>query len=55
MMILGVSRTAYAKDFGKAGATFEIKEEGFVTMMQRKLKNVNLEEQKQKMQDLARK
>lgn len=47
--------TVFAKDFGKCGATFEIKEEGFVAMMQRKLKEVNLAEHEQKMKDLARK
>lgn len=47
--------TAIAKDFGKQAATFEIKEEGFVSMMQRKLQSLNLAEHQQKMQDLARK
>lgn len=47
--------TVFAKDFGKYGTTFEIKEEGFVAMMQRKLKGVNLAEHEQKMKDLARK
>jgi conjugal transfer pilus assembly protein TraW len=47
-------KSVLAKDFGKQGATFEIKEEGFITMMQRKLKNVNLTEHEQKMQALAR-
>lgn len=44
-----------SKDFGKQGAIFEIKEEGFVSMMQRKLKKLNLAEHQQKMQDVARK
>ncbi|WP_341753547.1 hypothetical protein [Candidatus Tisiphia endosymbiont of Dioctria rufipes] len=47
--------TAIAKDFGKQSATFEIKEEGFVSMMQRKLQNLNSAEYQQEMQDLARK
>lgn len=47
--------TALAKDFGKQAATFEIKEEGFVRMMHRKLENLNFAEHQQKMQDLARK
>jgi len=50
-----LSNTALAKDFGKQGATFEIKEEGFVSMMQRKLQDVNLTEHEKKMKDLARK
>ena len=49
------SNAALAKDFGKQGTTFEIKEEGFVAMMQRKLKGVNLAEHEQKMKDLAKK
>jgi conjugal transfer pilus assembly protein TraW len=47
--------TAIAKDFGKQGSTFEIKEEGFVSMMHRKLQSLNLAEYQQKMQDVARK
>jgi conjugal transfer pilus assembly protein TraW len=47
--------TAIAKDFGKQAATFEIKEEGFVSMMHRKLQSLNLAEHQQKMQDVARK
>jgi len=50
-----LSNAALAKDFGKQGATFEIKEEGFISMMQRKLKELNLAEYEQKMKDLARK
>ena len=50
-----LNNTVLAKDFGKQGTTFEIKEEGFVAMMQRKLKGVNLAEHEQKMKDLARK
>lgn len=55
LLLCSLSNVAVAKDFGKQGATFEIKEEGFVAMMQRKLKGVNLAEHEQKMKDLARK
>ena len=55
IICLAFSHVAIAKDFGKQGATFEIKEEGFVSMMQRKLQSLNLAEYQQKMQDLARK
>lgn len=55
IICLAFSHVAIAKDFGKQGATFEIKEEGFVSMMQRKLQSLNLAEHQQKMQDLARK
>jgi conjugal transfer pilus assembly protein TraW len=54
-VFFSLSSTVLAKDFGKQGNTFEIKEEGFVSMMQRKLKGVNLAEHEQKMKDLARK
>ena len=54
-VFFSLSSTALAKDFGKQGTTFEVKEEGFVAMMQRKLKGVNLAEHEQKMKDLARK
>ncbi|MFU7500771.1 MAG: conjugal transfer protein TraW [Candidatus Tisiphia sp.] len=55
IICLAFSHVTIAKDFGKQAATFEIKEEGFVSMMQRKLKSINLAEYQQKMQDLARK
>lgn len=55
IVVCSLSNMVFAKDFGKCGATFEIKEEGFVAMMQRKLKEVNLAEHEQKMKDLARK
>lgn len=42
-----------AKDFGKQGATFVIKEEGFVSMMQRKLQMVDIAKHQQEMQDVA--
>ncbi|WPY01946.1 Conjugal transfer protein TraW (plasmid) [Candidatus Trichorickettsia mobilis] len=54
-VFFSLSSAVLAKDFGKQGATFEIKEEGFVAMMQRKLKGVNLADHEQKMKDLARK
>jgi conjugal transfer pilus assembly protein TraW len=46
---------AIAKDFGKQGASFEIKEEGLQAMIKRKLADLNLQEHYQKMQDLAKK
>ncbi len=45
----------HAKDFGKVGTSFEIKEEGFLTMIYRKLKAVDVEKEQKKMQELARK
>ena len=55
IVVCSLSNPVFAKDFGKHGATFEIKEEGFVSMMRRKLKEINLAEHEQKMKDLARK
>jgi conjugal transfer pilus assembly protein TraW len=45
----------FAKDFGKQGTTFEIKEEGFVSMMQRRLSSINLAEHEKMMEDIASK
>lgn len=55
LFFYGNINNAIAKDFGKQAATFKIKEEGFVSMMQRKLQQLNLGDHQQKMQDLARK
>ncbi len=38
-----------AKDFGKIGHVFEIREEGFLSMVKRKLQNIDIEKQQQKM------
>ena len=54
ILCCSLSNNALAKDFGKQGMTLEVKEEGFVAMMQRRLKDVNLAEHEQKMKDLAR-
>src|SRR3978361_245693 len=43
-----------AADFGKQGNTFPIKEEGFITMIQRKLKNIDLAEHQEKMRTHAK-
>ncbi len=43
-----------ARDLGKMGQTFEIKEEPFVEMMKRKAKDVDMEKEKGKMQKLAK-
>lgn len=44
-----------ARDFGKMGATFEIKEEGFISMIKRKLKTIDLAEHEEKMRAIVRK
>ncbi len=42
-----------AKDLGKYGVTTEVKEEGFLAMISRKLKTINIEEHQEKMQKQA--
>lgn len=42
-----------AKDLGKYGVTTEVQEEGFLAMIARKLKTINIEEQQEKMQRKA--
>lgn len=46
---------AEAKVFGKYGNSFEIKEEGFLEMIYRKLKTVDIEKEQQKMVDITKK
>jgi conjugal transfer pilus assembly protein TraW len=54
LLIITLSNTKIiAKDFGKYGMSFEIKEEGFVEMIQRKLASVDIEEEQNKMTKLA--
>jgi conjugal transfer pilus assembly protein TraW len=45
---------ALAVDLGKRGTTFEIKEEGFVAMMIRKLKTLDLDKENEKMKRIAK-
>lgn len=47
-------RQAQGYDFGTIGTSFGIKEEGFVSMMMRKLKEVDFEKEQEKMEKLAR-
>ena len=49
------SLSVQAVDFGKQGNTFPIKEEGFIAMIQRKLKNINIDEHQGKMRTHAKK
>lgn len=46
--LVAISFEVLAKDFGKVGNSFEIKEEGFLSMVKRKLHNVDIEEHQQK-------
>lgn len=51
-MLLG--EIAIAKDLGKRGNVFEIKEESFIAMMKRKLESVDIEKHQQKMENIAK-
>ena len=50
-----ITSKANAKDYGVQGYTFEIKEEGFLAMIYRKLKSLDMQQEQKKMQDIARK
>ena len=54
IIVLGNNQSVLAKDFGKQGTSFEVKEEGFIAMIKRKLSGLNMEEQERKMQELAK-
>lgn len=54
LIVIGSNNRTFAVDLGKRGMTFGVKEEGFVAMMIRKLKNLDLEKENEKMQALAR-
>lgn len=54
LLLLGSNSMAFGVDFGKRGMSFGVKEESFVAMMIRKLKNLDLEKENKKMQALAR-
>jgi len=55
LICIFVKVPAQAKDFGKMGHTFEIKEEGFLSMIMRKLRSVDIDAQNQKMIEIAKK
>jgi hypothetical protein len=44
LMILLTTHIALGKDFGKQGATFAVKEEGFLAMIMRKLQSLDIAE-----------
>jgi conjugal transfer pilus assembly protein TraW len=56
LILAGVlwNNSALAVDFGKRGASFAIKEEGFLEMMKRKLEKIDLEQENKKMQAIAK-
>lgn len=54
ILLLGVEILAVAKDFGKWAHSFSIKEEGFITMIKRKLETIDFEKENKKMAQIAR-
>jgi len=55
LAMLSMVQTANAVDFGKVGTSFEVKEEGFIAMIKRKLSQVDIEEHQRQMIETARK
>jgi conjugal transfer pilus assembly protein TraW len=49
------SNIALSKDFGKQGVTFEIAEEGFISMMKRRLSEMDITKHQNKMREIATK
>ena len=54
MILVVLPLTTYAEDLGKRGATFTVKEEGFIEMVMRRLKEVDFAKENRKMQEIAR-
>lgn len=54
LVIFSYNTAILAKDLGKLGQTFDIKEEPFISMIKRKLSNVNIKKAQQKMQNIAK-
>lgn len=54
MILVILPQITIAKDFGRYGTVFKVQEEGFLTMIQRKLQLVNIEQEKRKMLEIAR-
>lgn len=52
--ILSAPFFVYSRDFGKEANSFPVKEEGFITMIHRKLQTIDLEKENLKMQEKAR-
>lgn len=55
ILTIFLSHEILAKDLGKYGATTEIKEEGFLAMIARKLKSVDIEKEQENMKIQAQK
>ncbi|WP_425363577.1 type-F conjugative transfer system protein TraW [Candidatus Tisiphia endosymbiont of Hybos culiciformis] len=53
-LVILLPQITIAKDFGIYGTIFEVKEEGFLAMIQRKLKLVDIEQEQRKMLEIAK-
>ncbi|MCC2646641.1 MAG: conjugal transfer pilus assembly protein TraW [Rickettsiaceae bacterium] len=51
IVVFIISSPVFAKDFGKSGQSFEIKEEGFEKMILRRLSERNIEEEQKKVEE----
>lgn len=54
LVVIVLPEIAVAKDFGKRGHNFQIKEESFLSMIERKLKKLDLDQEQAKMQKIAK-
>lgn len=54
LLLLSINNIAGAKDFGKQGMSMQVKEEGFITMIKRKLSSLDLKIIQDQMQQKAR-
>ncbi len=54
LMLLLLLNIAIAKDFGTQGHVYKVDEEGFVTMIKRRLSKVNLNAHRKKMEQIVR-
>lgn len=54
ILVILLPQITIAKDFGIYGTIFEVKEEGFLAMIKRKLKLVDIEQEKSKMLEIAK-
>lgn len=53
-LVILLPQITLARDLGVHGSTFEVKEEGFLGLIQRRLKQVDIEKEQRKMLDIAK-
>ncbi len=53
LIVFGIAEITMANDLGKLGNTFKIEEEAFTLMMKRKLAEIDMEAEREKMQKIA--